>query len=83
MRKVQKNYLASTSVEMRPGMILSISTPNRTTSLSIANCTCACRVLKQKNKYNLQYCTFFALDNFFFLRRLNNSIIMIKIMQYI
>ena len=42
-------YLASTSVDTRPGTIFRISVPNNTTNLSIANETTASLPLKQYN----------------------------------
>jgi len=47
----QHTNLASTSVDTRPGTILRISVPNKTTSLSIANDTIASVPLKQNQKY--------------------------------
>lgn len=42
------NYLASTSVETRPGTILRISVPKRTNNLSIAASSCSSVVLQNK-----------------------------------
>lgn len=44
--KGEKSYLASTSVETRPGMIFNISVPNSTTNLSSADSACSSIVLQ-------------------------------------